>query len=235
MSHRHLVQFYGADQNALVREVATYIAEGVDAGEAVIVVTNRERRDAFFRELDHLRGEAVPGSEDARLVVLDSGTTLESLYVQGSLNANRFDEVVGNAVRKIASRSRSHRVRAYGDIVDTLWHRPDRAGAIELERYWNDLQAQVPFDLYCGYAIDVFGDEFEAAEIAPVLSEHSDVVSGGSCELHSALDYAMYETLGWTCPEMPDAQAAILWIRSNLPEYALEILQRARQYAPGPA
>jgi hypothetical protein len=102
-----------------------------------------------------------------------------------------------------------------------------------LERYWNDLQAQLPFDLYCAYDIDVFSEEFRADTISPVISQHSQVVQAGSASLNGALDYAAYETLGRTCPPLPDAEATILWLRANEPDRAPEILKRAKEYAGG--
>jgi hypothetical protein len=197
----------------------------LNAGQWVVLILNRDLHDAIFDLSD--------GMDDARLMLLDSEQTLERLIVDGRVNGDRFDEVIGGLMRSIVARSRSSRVRAYGDMVDVLWQRGRRADAVELERHWNDLQAQLPFELYCAYDIDVFSEEFQAQSIAPVLCEHSQVVPAGRAELNAALDYAAYETLGRRCPPLPDAEATILWLRANVPERASEILQRAKHYASG--
>jgi hypothetical protein len=230
MASQHIVQFYGAHENGLVRDVARYTAAGLDAGDAVILITHAQRRDAIFRELDTLRARE-PGGDEGRLIAIDSENTLNRLFVDGSLNADRFYHIIGSAVRELAAASRSHRLRVYGDVVDTLWRRGNRADAIELERYWNDLQEHVPFDLYCAYDIDVFGEEFDAATVNPILHQHAQVLSENERELRSALDYAMYETLGGSYPVMHDLEGTIFWVRSNVPKQAPRIFHRARQYA----
>jgi hypothetical protein len=229
MSSHHVVQFYGADTNALITRLGRYVAEGVDAGESVVVISNRDLHDALFRALARHAGEP-DFREDGRLLVLEAEQVMERLYENGILSASRFDEVVGGLMRTVAARSRSHRVRAYGDMVDVLWRKGRRADAVELERYWNDLQAQLPFDLYCAYSIDAFSDEFQAEAIAPVLAQHTAIVRADAPRLNGALDFAAYEKLGRTCPPLADAEAAILWLRENAPEHAPEILERAKRY-----
>ncbi len=223
MASQHVVQFYD-DEDALVKSVSHYIAQGLDEGQSVVIVTDRRRQDALFAQLDQPLGD---------LVVLDSERTLDALYSGDRLSASRFDAVVGKALREAVARSRSHGVRAYGDMVDRLWQRGRLDDALELERYWNDLQVQLPFDLYCAYNVDLFVD-FDPDAIASMLCTHTSVVSNGrSCELHSALDYAMYETLGQDLPRLTSAENTILWLREHLPEHADEILTRARNYASG--
>jgi len=219
---KHVVQFYGSNHSALLRHLRRYVAQGLDAGDYVVVIANRALHDAVFAVNEI--------TEDGRLELLDSEVALKQLFENGRLNPNRFDQFIGGMLRGVVASARSHRVRAYGDMVDVLWRRGRHADAIELERYWNDLQERLPFDLYCAYGIDVFSTDFQAGKISPVLCEHTDVVPGGREELRSALDYATYETLGYTCPPLPHPEATILWLRTSAPEHAAEILERARRY-----
>lgn len=223
MAPQHLVQFY-TDEAALIRSVSRYVIEGLDARKSVVLVTSRERQDALFSFLDQSFGD---------LVVLDSERTIGELFPDGKFSPRRFDAIVGGAMREAVSRSRSHGVRAYGDMVDVLWQRGSVSDAVELERYWNDLQAQLPFDLYCAYNVDLFG-EFDPQAVAATLCQHSSIVSDGrSNELRSSLEFAMYETLGRDVPRLTDAESAILWLREHAPRQADEILTRARKYASG--
>ncbi len=197
MSSQHVVQFYDADETALYEGVAAYIAQGLAAGESVVVVTHFERREALFGVLDRLRTQPDAECDAGRLTVIDSDIALDAMQLAGRINADRFDQVVAIPIREVAARSRSRRMRVYGDMVDTLWQDGRRSEAIDLERYWNDLQAQLPFDLYCAYKIDVFGEDFRAGTLAPVLCEHSRLVpKQENSELQSALEHAMHEMLG---------------------------------------
>ena len=174
MAFHHVVEFYGADRDALVQHIGRYAAEGLQAGEAVIIIANRGLHDAIFAIVDRLRAEDEPDT-GGRLCVLDSEKMLGELYAGGRLSADRFDEVVGGLLRGIILQSHSYRMRVFGDMVGILWQRGNRRDAIELERYWNDFQARLPFDLYCGYRVDA-SDKEQAAAISPIVSEHSEVV-----------------------------------------------------------
>ena len=223
MVPQHVVQFYD-DEAALIQSVSRYVTDGLDARKSVVLVTSRERQDALFSLLDQHSGD---------LVVLDSERTLGELFEGGKFSARRFDAVIGKVMRGAVSRSRSHGVRAYGDMVDVLWGCGCLNDALELERSWNDLQAQLPFDLYCAYNVDLF-DEFDPEAVASMLCSHSSVVPNyRSSELRSALEFAMYETLGGDVPRLTDPESAILWLREHAPQQAREILTRARKYASG--
>lgn len=251
MPTRHVVQFFQSDESSLLSNLCRYVAEGLEAGEPVVILTDRARRDRLFSILELNGTEPDIGKQDGRLVVLDSEQLLAKILSGGKIDGERFNDIIGRAMREVVSRSRSRRVRAYGDLVGTLWQTGRHAAAIELERYWNDLQAQIPFDLYCGYPIDLFGDDFHPSKIDPLLCQHTHVVAQlRNAELQSALDFAIYETFGrrlhgsgtsikehisTTWPELPSPEATILWIREYLPSQAEEIIERARRYSEAAA
>lgn len=251
MPTRHIVQFFQSDESSLLHNLSRYVTDGLEAGEPVVVLTDRDRRDRLFSVLELSGTEPDIGKQDGRLVVLDSEQLLAKILSGGTIDGERFNSIIGRAMREVVSRSRSRRVRAYGDLVGVLWKSGRHAAAVELERYWNDLQAQLPFDLYCGYPIDLFGDDFHPARIDPLLCQHTNVVAQlRNADLQSALDFAMYETFGrrlrgsgssikeqiatiW--PELPSPEATILWIRQYLPSQANEIIERARRYSEAAA
>jgi hypothetical protein len=239
MVSQHTVQFFGATDTAFLHELAAYVSGGLELGEPVVVITERSRKEALHRVLQTRGAEPEMGAEDGRLIVLEGERVLSAISSDNRrhIDGRRFDAVIGCMMRDIVGRSRSRRVRAYGDMVGTLWKDGRREMAVELERYWNDLQSQVPFDLYCGYPIDVFSDEFHPANVNSLICQHTKVVpQGRNADLQGALDFALYETFGRHLtgvgpPGLPSAEATILWIREYLPAQAPEILRRARHYA----
>lgn len=247
MPSQHTVHFFEADELSLLHHLGRYIGDGLEAGEPVVVLTDSRRRERLLSELHRLDTEPDIGKEDGRLVLLDSESILKKLDHAGRIDAERFHAIVGRTMREVVSRSRSRRVRVYGDLVGFLWQQGRYASAVELERNWNALQAQIPFDLFCGYPIDLFGDDFHPSRIDPLICQHTRVMPQyRNAEIQSALDYAMYEAFGrdlrgaesavkeqivagW--PDLPSAEATVLWIREHLPAQADEIVGRARQYA----
>lgn len=147
----HLVQFYGDDQVSLVRNVSSFVREGLEAGGSSIVIASRERRDAIASEL--------PG---AAVTYADAREMLASFMVGGRPHPALFDASVGKMVRAHSQRGP---LRAYGEMVGYLWTAGQREAAIELEELWNALLGRVRFSLFCGYPIgpDQSTDELVAA------------------------------------------------------------------------
>ncbi len=172
----HLVQFYDADPAALVTNVATFISEGLNAGDSIVVIASPEHSDAFLAALGSKRDQRDVRAR--RLVVLDAAATLEQFMVDGRPSWGRFDMVVGTIVRGLRRAKPGARVRAYGEMVGLLWAAGQTDAAIELEKFWNVLLGGEEFSLYCAYPVDGFADDFRAGRGHDVLCEHTHVITG---------------------------------------------------------
>src|SRR6478672_8836550 len=128
----HFVQFCGADERYLVRNVGKFLFEGLEAGESLAVVATRPRRDAFTGEVQRLGGDIESASAQGRLALLDRDETLAQICIAGQPNRERFEAVVGGVLRALPGK----RVRAYGEMVGKLWDEGRRAEAICLEELW---------------------------------------------------------------------------------------------------
>lgn len=239
---QHLVQLYGTDTRELTRNVGAYLAEGLTRGEALLVLATAEHAFAFAQELREHR--AYQGAvRQGHLVFLDADVMLRQLLVDGEPDAARFRSIVGGTIRELRSRVGTP-LRAYGEMVGLLWQEGRCDAAIRLEEHWNNLLRGQDIQLFCGYPIDVCGDQFRAEAIGAVLCTHTQLVPAGDA-LDGAVQRAMEEVLGtganeirslvdaerraeWA--ELPPAEAALLWLQSNLPGAAKQILERARSY-----
>jgi hypothetical protein len=182
--------------------------------------------------------------QKGRLQLLDARTTLASLMVDGVPDEGRFQTVVGQRIRECRARAGYSGVRAYGEMVDLLWRDGKPGAAIRLEESWNRLLETERICLFCSYSMDLLEEQGDS--LREVLSTHSHLlpVCGGGA-LGRALDRAMGEVLGvqkaaalmpliranhLSRVQVPQAEAAVLWLRRNLPPYAGEVLSRARGY-----
>jgi hypothetical protein len=236
------VQLY-TDDDALVRNVGRYLAEGVRNGEAGIIIATPEHSEAFR---SNLRGRAVdvPLLEGSRkLLFLNAAKTLSRFMVRGRPDWSRFEATITNAFRSLTRDGRP--VRAYGEMVGLLWAAGEYSAAIRLEGFWNRILGSLSAALYCAYPIDLFGDEFEASAIHAILCDHTHLLPADEAEiLEDALQGAMEQVVGQNVrtsqwmreTPWPDAWGAvpspermILWLRENLPNSAPEILDRARR------
>jgi hypothetical protein len=220
-AHEHLVQFYGGDDARLGRNVALFLNESLRNGGGALVVASPARCEAIGRVL---------GSE--RVVYLDSNETLAKLLgSDGRPDPVLFDACAAALVRELSEKYGGF--RAYGEMVGILWSRKSFAAAIALEAMWNGLIDSVGFDLFCGYPIDVLGEEFQLACVHPLVDCHTRVVPAVAHSFDIAMRRAMDEVLGDRSDGLHSlrAEAMILRLRSTLPRYADGILAKAREYA----
>ena len=142
----HCVQLYWHDTE-IVTALADFVQAGVEAGETLLVVATRAHRRALEATLAR-RDHDLTG---ARYTVLDAEKALDALLDGGAIDPDRFARTVGRLVRDLVGEGRP--VRIYGEMVGLLWGDGDVVGAMHLEALWNELRADVPFTLLCGYGL----------------------------------------------------------------------------------
>ena len=247
--HGHLVQLYQADEQVLVQNVGRYLLGGLKRGEVLLVVAIKEHSDAFMWELERLGVDPGAAVRDKQLLFLDAHETLARCLVSNQPDRQSFEHTIGTAMLQLRGGEDRSGCRVYGELVAVLWETGRFAAAIRLEEFWNKLLESGDFKLFCGYPIDVFGADFQADSVDALLSAHTHVVPVGlDGDLENAVSRAMDEVLGPqvdhagsfmnagfrpTWAVVPPGEAAILRIRSNLPERADEVAARARTHYHG--
>jgi len=242
----HFVQLYEADEVALTKNVGRYLGEGLRRGEGVLVIATPEHLKLFSAHLELQGFDVALAISNRQLILQDAQQTLAQFMTDGQPVWERFESIVRAAMRQVRPAHGAEGLRAYGEMVGILWKARQFSAAIRLEQLWNRLLEQSTFSLYCAYAIDIFGKEFEVSNLDGVLSSHTHLVPAqpdGSLEL--ALNRSMDEVLGpkadalrvlikanyrpsWAV--MPNAENIVLWLRRNLPEQADLIFSRARHH-----
>jgi MEDS: MEthanogen/methylotroph, DcmR Sensory domain len=146
----HLVQFYETEDE-IVNAVVPYLAAGLDADEAVLVIASESHRAAFERELGQLGADLETAIAAGTYLSVDAAKILDRLRrdASGEIGVEEFDVGIGGLVRRQLASGRS--LRVYGEIVALLWDRGEAAGAIAAETIWNQLQEHDEFMLFCGY------------------------------------------------------------------------------------
>lgn len=173
----HLVHFY-ADDRALAASIAEYVVGGLRSNQAAVLIVEPAHLAAVREALGAC---GVDADADARIQVLDSSSTLAAFMEDGRPGRKRFCEVVGGALRS-ASAGRAG-VRAYGEMVETLWREGNVGGALALEELWNQLGRELPFTLYCAYRDALVagspGDRAEDPALDEACRLHSHVLADG--------------------------------------------------------
>jgi hypothetical protein len=239
----HAVQVYG-DVSELADSVSKFLAVGFDLGEPAVVIATPEHWEQFGERLAEHEWTASRIAESGLLFCADAETTLAAIMDGDRPATERFEAVVGGLMDRVAKRFPRRRIRAFGEMVDTLCENGNPRAAAELEELWNRMARRRSFSLLCGYRIDVFDRRAQLSLLPDICRSHSHVLPADDPErLERAVDAALEELLGDTAAQVraqvadqpsrkqvPPAQLALMWVSSQMPRSADQILESARTH-----
>jgi hypothetical protein len=171
----HDVQFYRTEL-ALIQSATDFLADGLRAGQPIVVIATEPHRRAFA---DRLRARGLDTDEmlsGREAIWLDARETLSCFMEGRTPNRELFLQTVGAVFERLLKKRYYLVVRGYGEMVDLLVKEGNVDGAVLLEAMWNELADKYSFALLCGYSMDNFLKEAGAEGFRQVCSQHSRVV-----------------------------------------------------------
>jgi len=172
---RHVVQFYGRD-NELADRVTGYLLGALDGGGVAVVIATPEHRREFETRLGQAGVDLAGARDDGSYLALDADQTLSELMVADKLDGAAFDRVIGTVIAAAGAGGRP--VRAFGEMVALLWDDGLVSEALQLEAMWEELGGRHPFSLFCGYRTDAVTRDMDA--FAEVCRLHGEIVGSRS-------------------------------------------------------
>ena len=169
---QHIVQLFDST-DSLIEGVSVFVRDGLIHGDAVLVVMRLPQWNSIASRLSSRDVALSDAIGSGQLTVLDGARTLARIMWHGTPVRGLFDEVVGKTVRQI--RSSGARLRVYGDMVDALAAEGTFHAAYELEKFWNELVAQEPMTLLCGYSASTFYNPESKETFTSICLTHTDV------------------------------------------------------------
>src|SRR6185295_3630641 len=79
----HLLQFYDGDHTSLIRNVSTYLAEGLKRGEGLAVIATQQHTQAFAHQLEEDGYDPAAAIRQGLLVFRDAEVTLARFMLDG--------------------------------------------------------------------------------------------------------------------------------------------------------
>lgn len=190
--HTHVVAFHESDEK-LVQDVARFLGDGLATGESVVVVATPEHRRAITQELKLGEFDIDEAIVNDPVVMLDARGTLESISVDGEINRDRFNQVIGGVIRRATVGGR--RAAIFGEMVQLLWQDGLVGSVMELESLWNKLQKEFDFSLYCGYHSELVElDPFSLHSICALHTDVAKIVLPGSVALSDVTAFPLDPT-----------------------------------------
>jgi PAS domain S-box-containing protein len=182
----HTVQFYESD-HFLADAVAEFLAAGIEAGQALVVIATGPHLEAFTLRLA-CQGFQLPDlCRSGRLVLCDAREILAGFMTGPMPDAQLFERTIGPIIEQAAASSNHRVVRAYGEMVDVLLRDGMPLAAVRLEELWNDLAGRRALSLLCAYNMGNFGKEADGHLFEEICHRHNVV---GPSEQYGHLDPA---------------------------------------------
>ncbi len=178
--HEHFVQFYDEDE-FLLDEVSGFLNAGLQAGSVGLVIATPQHREGLDLRLEGL------ARDQSRYVALDAASTLSKFMVDGYPDAQRFENVIGGALKR-ASKNGTRHVHAFGEMVSLLWADGNHEAAVRLEELWNALAASHAFSLLCAYPMAGFHDAEHGSSFLHICDTHSQVRPAESFGMPAGMD-----------------------------------------------
>jgi signal transduction histidine kinase len=173
----HFAQFYETD-TFLIDTLTEYLASGLRSGETVLAIATPAHRHALDARLRTMGLDLDEATSSGHYFAVDAQTMLATFMVGNRPNAERLRGSVAPWLATAAEHNRP--VRAFGEMVALLWAEGNRAGALELEACWNELQQHHAFTLFCAYPLADFDVDAAGGLLDDVCSAHSHVIPAES-------------------------------------------------------
>ena len=170
---RHVVQFYGRDEE-LTEAVTDDLLGALASGGVAIVIATPEHRHEFETRLAQAGVDLAAARDDGSYLARDAAQTLSELMAAGKLDGAAFDRVIGTVIAAAGAGGRP--VRAFGEMVALLWDDGLVSAAVRLEAMWEELGGKHPLSLFCGYRTDAVTRDMDA--FAEVCRLHGEIVGG---------------------------------------------------------
>jgi hypothetical protein len=170
-SGSHRVHFY---ERALFpsKHIAEFVHKGIEQNEAIVLVASEAHAVQIGNEVGAL-GSSIRSLRSAGLwSVVNTDILLRAL--QSGLPIKRLIENAINPTFKLArQKSRTDRIRVYGELADEMLKLGKPDACLELERYGNQIVSEDVADIYCGYSADAFPDAGCARQFTKVCLLHN--------------------------------------------------------------
>jgi DNA-binding NarL/FixJ family response regulator len=149
---RHMYQVYSSDTSFL-KGLTTFIADGLNAGDAVVVLATEARRLALVERLQ-TRGFNVEAiTMCGSYISFDAQEALSAVIVDDQPDPEKLANLASKLVQT-ASRAPNgalRRIRICGECATLLWVQGKLSAALRMEELWDAVSHRHGLRTLCGY------------------------------------------------------------------------------------
>lgn len=173
----HLLHLYD-DDVVFLDALEGFVAGGILAGEAVIVIARPQHLEALHSRISARGVHVLKAQAEDIYIPLDAEEMLSKFMVKGWPDDELFTQLVHKLVLRAQGQSLGHKrkVRAFGEMVAVLWGRGDNAATVRLEYLWHELCLTQKFSLLCAYPKSGFTNH-AAISMQEICDAHTRLVT----------------------------------------------------------
>lgn len=173
----HVARLYRTDAE-LAGVVARFVADGLARGEAVLVIATATHWAQFVARLATIpEVDLVAAIVSGQLRIIDADLALSAVMTNDMPEWHRVEEAASRIVE--GSCKKFGGLRVFGEMVNLLWQRQNRAAAEQLEMHWNAIAYKYPITRMCAYRVND-GDTVSGNDLLRcVCKTHSSVIPPG--------------------------------------------------------
>jgi hypothetical protein len=175
----HSVHFYGS-HGALLDRLCGVVCSGLLVGNSVLLVATPGHREGLVKCLERLEVDVRKYAREGQFSMFDAEELLSTFMRGGVPDPKLFRTSVGKLLTeaKKAARGKDEGLTVFGEMVAVLWEQRNKAGALQLERLWNESLKGRAFHLHCAYPQWLL--ENDGAGMRDIAETHSHIVGGSA-------------------------------------------------------
>jgi PAS domain S-box-containing protein len=168
----HFVQLY-KDDGFLLEVLSRFVGGALTAGDGAVVIATKEHRAALDAKLSWRGLDTTKAEIQGRYISLDASETLSKITVNGSIDVEQFNDVIGGVLAQIRNTIGENRhLAAFGEMVSLLWVDGKVQQALRLEEFWNLLAKKYSFSLICAYPMAELGHQRHTTPFLKMCNAH---------------------------------------------------------------
>jgi len=174
---RHELQIYPNDASFL-DGFAKFIASGLNAGDAVVVVATKTHRQGLSQKLQTRGFDLDALIRSGSYISTDVYKTLSTFMRYDQPDPARLEDVLSRLV-ETASKARTgatRRVNACGECAPLLWTQGKLDVALRVEELWDEAALKHGLNTLCGYLSGTLEGEKGHQKFQEISSIHSAVI-----------------------------------------------------------
>ncbi len=165
---QHLVEIYSSHP-AFLDSLERFVADGLTADEAVIIIATRDHRRALGERMARRGIDLDAARTEGRYLDLDAADTLSFFMVNRWPNRMLFTHLLSDLL--VRARANDRRVRAFGEMVVLLLESGQTEATVRLEEFWHELCSSERFTLLCAYPAHVVASRAARDKICGLHSQ----------------------------------------------------------------